>query len=38
MARTKTNTQNDTKHVEYHDATYILEKKLFFVFVGFFSF
>jgi len=23
MARTKTKTQNDTKHVQHHDATYI---------------
>jgi len=44
MARTKTNTQNDTKHVKYHDATDILEKKTYFCvffyifFVSFFFF
>ena len=27
MARTKTNTQNNTKHIEHQDATYILKKK-----------
>ena len=34
MARTKTNTQNDTKHVEHHDATDI-QNKLFMCFPDF---
>jgi len=34
MARTKTNTQNDTKHVQYHDATDIKKKNYIFVFWG----
>jgi len=37
MARTKTNTQNRTKHAEHQDATDI-ENKLVFVFFGFFYF
>jgi len=29
MARTNTNTQNDTKHVQHHDATDILKNYIF---------
>jgi len=36
MALTKTNTQNDTKHAEYYDATDI--KNIIFVYFGFFFF
>jgi len=35
MARTKTNTQNDTKHLQHHDAIDIKKKTIFFVFFGF---
>ena len=37
MDRTKTTTQNDTKHVQHHDATDIY-KNYIFVFFGFFLF
>ena len=36
MARTKTNTQNNTKHIEYQDATDIKGKTLFVFFLFFF--
>jgi len=37
MARTKTNTRNDTKFLQHHDATDIYTNYIF-VFFGFFFF